>query len=87
MKILWEEEAWAEYILWQGEDKKTLKKINTLIKDMQRNPFDGLGKPEALTGDLSGWWSRRIDDKNRIVYREKDGCVVIASVKSHYGDK
>ena len=66
------------------EDKKTLKRINTLLKDIQRESYNGIGKPEPLKGNLSGWWSRRIDDTNRIVYREKDGAIVIASVKGHY---
>lgn len=66
------------------EDKKTLKRINALLKDIQRESYDGIGKPEPLRGNLSGWWSRRIDDTNRIVYREKDGAIIIASVKGHY---
>ena len=67
MKLLWDERGWEDYLSWQSEDKKTLKRINTLVKDIQRDPFKGIGKPEPLTGDLSGWWSRRIDDTNRIV--------------------
>jgi toxin YoeB len=86
MKLLWEDRAWDEYLYWQNQDKKTLKKINSLIKDIQRNSFDGKGKPEPLKENLSGWWSRRIDDENRIVYREKDGAIVIASCKGHYDD-
>ena len=86
MKLLWEERAWEEYCYWQSQDKKTLKRINALIKDIQRNTFDGLGKPEALKENLSGWWSRRIDDKHRIVYCEKDGALIIASCKGHYDD-
>lgn len=85
MRLLWEEEAWEEYCLWQ-RDKKTLKRINTLIKDIQRNPFDGIGKPEALKGNLSGWWSRRIDEKHRIVYQEKEDSIIIASCMGHYDD-
>ena len=84
MKILWDERAWNEYLEWQSEDKKTLSKINALIKDIQRNPYFGIGKPEPLVGNLSGWWSRRIDDKNRITYKEKDNVVIIASCKGHY---
>jgi len=87
MKILWDERAWEEYLHWQTQDKKTLRRINTLIKDIQRNTYDGIGKPEPLSENLAGWWSRRIDDANRIVYREKDGAIVIASCKGHYGDK
>ena len=84
MKILWDERAWAEYLDWQEKDKKALKKINSIIKDIQRNPFMGIGKPEPLTGNLSGWWSRRIDNANRIVYREQNGIIIIASCKGHY---
>ena len=84
MKLLWEENAWDDYCFWQMEDKKTLKRINALLKDIQRESYNGIGKPEPLKGNLSGWWSRRIDDTNRIVYREKDGAIIIASVKGHY---
>lgn len=86
MKLLWEEHAWEEYCYWQLQDKKTLKRINALIKDIQRNRYEGIGKPEPLKEDMSGWWSRRIDDTNRIVYREKDGAIIIASCKGHYSD-
>ena len=84
MKLLWDERAWAEYLYWQGQDKRTLKRINALIRDIQRDAYDGIGKPEPLSENLSGWWSRRIDETNRIVYREKDGAIVIASCKGHY---
>lgn len=84
MKLLWDERGWEDYLSWQLEDKKTLKRINTLVKDIQRDPFKGIGKPEPLTGDLSGWWSRRIDDTNRIVYREQNGIIIIASCRGHY---
>ena len=87
MKILWDERAWEEYLYWQIQDKKTLKRINLLIKDMQRNVYDGIGKPESLSENYSGWWSRRIDESNRIVYREKDGALIIASCKGHYEDR
>ena len=83
MRILWDERAWDEYLSWQG-DKRTLKKINLLIKNIQRSPFEGLGKPEPLKGDFSGWWSRRIDDANRIVYRITDDAIEILAVKNHY---
>lgn len=86
MRLLWEESAWEDYLSWQGLDKKTLKRINQLIRDIQRTPYQGIGKPEPLTGNLRGWWSRRIDEANRIVYREKDGSIVIASVRGHYED-
>jgi len=84
MPILWEDEAWNDYIYWQGQDKKTLKRINALIKDINRNPFKGIGKPEPLKDDLSGWWSRRIDDMNRIIYFEENNIVHILSCKGHY---
>ena len=87
MRILWDERAWEDYLYWQTQDKKTLKCINALIKDIQRNVYDGIGKPEPLSENLSGWWSRRIDGTNRIVYREMDGAIVIASCKDHYDDK
>ena len=80
-------QAWAEYIAWQAQDRKTLKKLNTLLSDIARDPYAGLGKPEALKGDLSGFWSRRIDDKNRLVYRVLEGRCQIVQCKGHYGDK
>ena len=86
MRILWEESAWNDYLYWQEQDKKTLKRINVLIKDIQRNTFEGIGKPEALRGNLSGFWSRRIDEVNRIVYKEKDGAIIIAACGGHYED-
>lgn len=69
MGILWEDEAWQEYTQWQEQDKKILRKINRLVRDIQRTPFDGIRHPEPLSGNLSGWWSRHIDEKNRIVYK------------------
>ena len=84
MKLLWEETAWEEYCNWQLQDKKTLKRINAILKDIQRNCYEGIGKPEPLKNNLSGWWSRRIDGVNRIVYREQDGAIIIASCKGHY---
>jgi toxin YoeB len=86
MKLLWEERAWKEYLQWQTEDKKTLKRVNALIKDIQRSTYDGIGKPEPLKGNLSGLWSRRIDDVNRIVYFEESGIIYIVSCRGHYGD-
>ncbi len=84
MRLLWEERAWEDYCYWQTQDKKVLKRINMLIKDVQRNTHEGIGKPEPLKGNLSGWWSRRIDDLNRLVYCEKDGAIIIASCNGHY---
>lgn len=76
--------AWDQYIGWQSEDKKTLKRINLLIKDMQRNPFDGIGKPEPLKENLTGFWSRRIDDTHRIVYNFESNTINIISCYGHY---
>ena len=87
MRVLWEENAWEDYVSWQNEDRKTLRKINILVKDIQRTPFEGIGKPEPLKGNMSGWWSRRIDEENRIVYCVRDGAVIIASCKTHYHDE
>ena len=86
MRLLWEERAWEDYLYWQTQDKKTLKRLNTLIKDIQRSPFEGIGKPEPLKGILSGLWSRRIDDTNRIVYYEQNEVVYIIACKGHYED-
>ena len=78
-KLVWTNTAWGDYIYWQGQDKKTLIRINSLIKDALRNPKEGLGKPEALRESLSGFWSRRIDDVHRLVYAiEKDQLIIIA---------
>jgi len=87
MILSWHEKAWDEYVAWQVEDKKTLKKISKLIKDMIRNPFKGLGKPEPLVGDLQGCWSRHIDDKNRIVYKVEKEHLIIIQCGTHYKDK
>lgn len=87
MKINFTEIAWQDYIYWQGQDKKTIKRINQLIQDIDRNHNEGIGKPEALRGNLSGWWSRRIDDKNRLVYRIENNIIQIAQCKGHYDDK
>lgn len=84
MKLLWEERAWEDYCYWQSQDKKTLKKINMLIKDIQRNNFIGIGKPEPLKENLAGYWSRRIDSTNRVVYTISDDSIIIISCKGHY---
>lgn len=86
MRKVWFEEAWADYLYWQIQDKKTLRRINTLVKDIERNNFDGIGKPEALKGELSGFWSRRIDDSNRLVYRVVSETLEIISCRGHYDD-
>lgn len=87
MKLKWDERAWEEYIEWENKDKQVLKKINNLIKDIQRNGYNGIGFPEPLSYDKSGWYSRRIDEKNRIVYKIEKDNVIIASCKGHYDDK
>lgn len=81
---VWHEKAWNEYIYWQTQDKKTLKRINDLIKDICRQPYTGIGKPEPLRGDKQGYWSRRIDESNRIVYKVESDQVVIVQCKGHY---
>ena len=86
MHKIWFDEAWIDYIYWQTQDKKTLKRINNLIKDTERNPFEGIGKPEPLKGDLSVFWSRRIDDTNRFVYRINNDKLEILSCRGHYED-
>jgi toxin YoeB len=83
----WQAPAWDDYLYWQTQDKKTLKRLNLLIKDIQRNGNTGIGKPEPLKGDLPGLWSREIDKKNRIIYRVTDTEVEIAECRTHYGDK
>jgi len=84
--LIWHDAAWADYLYWQTQDKKTLKRINQLIKDIERNPYEGIGKPEPLKGSLSGFWSRRIDEQNRLVYRIQDENCQIAQCKDHYDD-
>lgn len=82
--LCWTDEAWNDYIFWQGQDKKTLKRINKLITDTKRSPFEGIGKPEPLKENLSGFWSRRIDDTNRLVYAVEDKSLTIISCRYHY---
>ena len=84
MRKIWSDEAWEDCLDWQMQDKKTLRRINFLIKDAERNPYMGLGKPEPLRGDLSGFWNRRIDEKNRLIYRVFSDFLEIASCKGHY---
>ena len=84
MKIIWDDEAWKEYVEWQIIDRKIVKKINELIKDIQRNGNEGIGKPEPLQHELSGYWSRRIDDKNRLVYKVSDNQITIVACANHY---
>lgn len=84
---IWDDDAWEDYVYWQTQDKKTLKRINALLKDIDKNGYEGIGKPEPLTGNWSGYWSRRIDEKNRLVYRIVDETIRIAQCRTHYGDK
>lgn len=84
--LAWTEEAWNDYIYWQGQDKKTLKRINKLVEATLRSPFEGIGKPEALSGNLTGFWSRRIDETNRLVYAVDDNYLTIISCRYHYFD-
>ncbi|MDA3870090.1 MAG: Txe/YoeB family addiction module toxin [Gammaproteobacteria bacterium] len=83
-KLAWTDAAWSDYIYWQSQDKKTLKRINKLIDNILRSPFEGIGKPEALKENLSGFWSRRIDDTNRLVYAVNDSHITIIACKYHY---
>ena len=84
MKIIWDNKAWEEYVEWQTIDRKIVKKINELIKDIQRNGNEGIGKPEPLQHELSGYWSRRIDDKNRLVYKVSDNQITIVACANHH---
>jgi len=87
MNKLWDDEAREQYVYWQTQDRKTLKRINQILTDIDRNGYKGIGKPERLTGNWSGYWSREIDKKNRIIYRIENGIISIARCGSHYGDK
>lgn len=86
MRLLWEEEGWGDYTYWQTQDRKTLKRVNQLITDILRNGYKGIGKPEPLKGNLSGFWSRRIDEENRLVYKIEGEVVIIIACRTHYGD-
>ena len=86
-KISFSESAWEEYLYWRIQDKKTLKKINELLKEIQRTPFTGKGEPEGLRGDLCGKWSRRINLKDRLVYEVSDETITVLQCKGHYSDK
>ena len=82
--LSWTDDAWDDYLYWQTQDKKTLKRINKLINDVKRSPFEGIGKPEPLKENLSGFWSRRIDDTNRLVYVVDDKAITVISCRYHY---
>lgn len=84
MRKVWFDEAWEDYLYWQSQDKKTIKRINQLLQDIDRNGYNGIGKPELLKGELSGFASRRIDETNRLVYRISGDVIEILSCKGHY---
>lgn len=84
MKLIFSEKAWEDYLYWQKNDKKMLKRINLLIKDIQRSPFTGIGKPEPLQYDLSGYWSRRIDHEHRMVYKVQNEAIFLSQLRYHY---
>lgn len=84
MKKIWDEEAWEDYLYWQTQDRKTLKRINLLIQDIDRNGYSGIGKPEPLKGNMQGYWSRRIDEANRLVYLINGGKIEIIQCRTHY---
>ena len=84
MTLMFSKHAWEEYLHWQSTDKKVHKRINLLIKDILRSPYEGLGKPEQLKHGLSGYWSRRINDEHRLVYKQLDGKILIAQLRYHY---
>ena len=87
MRIVWHDDAWEDYLYWQAQDRRTLRRINALIQDINRGASEGIGKPEPLKGDLAGWWSRRIDECNRLVYRIRNGCIEINQCGGHYRDR
>ena len=84
MNLIFSDKAWEEYMYWQNTDKQILKKINQLIKDIKREPFEGIGKPEPLKYELSGFWSRRISDEHRLIYEVSESYIAIVSCRFHY---
>ena len=86
MNKVFTENGWKDYVYWQTEDRKTLKKINRLIEDICRNGNEGIGKPEPLTGNLAGFWSRRINDKDRLIYKIDDANIYVLACRYHYSD-
>lgn len=86
MQKAWTDNAWEDYLYWQTQDKRTLKRINMILKDIDRQPFTGLGKPESLKGDKQGYWSRRIDEVNRIIYKVENDQIIIVQCGGHYDD-
>ena len=87
MKKIWHERAWDDYLYWQTQDKRTLKKVNNLLRDIERNGYACIGKPEPLTGDYSGYWSVRIDEQNRLIFRVENDFLEIAQCGFNYSDK
>lgn len=87
MRKCFTENGWQDYLFWQAEDRRTLKKMNDLLKDIERNGNMGIGKPEPLSGDLSGFWSRRINDKDRLVYRIEGSEIQVLACRYHYSDR
>ena len=87
MDKIWTDDSWEQYLYWQEQDKKTLRKLNKLLTDIDRNGNQGIGHPEPLKGNLSGWWSREIDEKNRLIYKIEDDYIKIYQCKNHYDDK
>ena len=87
MKKIWHERAWEDYLYWQTQDKRLLKKVNNLLRDIERNGYACIGKPEPLTGDFAGYWSVRIDEKNRLIFRVENDLLEIAQCGMHYSDK
>ena len=87
MDLIWHDKSWKDYVEWQNEDKKTLKRINNLLKDIERNGYNCIGKPEPLKGDWAGRWSVRIDEKNRLIFKIENEIIEIFECKTHYGDK
>lgn len=84
MKLTFNEQAWSDYLYWQKTDKKMLKRLNEMLKNIKRTPFEGLGKPEPLRGNLSGWWSRRLDHEHRLIYRVEGDTVQLLQCRYHY---
>jgi toxin YoeB len=84
MKLIFAEQAWEDYLHWQHTDKKVVQRIHALLKETQRSPLDGIGKPEPLRHALAGYWSRRITDEHRLVYKIQDGMLLIAQLRYHY---
>ena len=86
MLKIWFDRAWEDYLYWQAHDKRILKRINQLLRDVERNGYNGIGKPEPLRHDFAGWWSLRIDEANRLIFRIVDGRLEIAQCRDHYRD-